>query len=283
MRSLEKLQAIDRRILYLLLALAVAIPLYKPIGLPFTVGAEARDSFNYVEQNIKPGDLVLMSFDMSTGSLPELEPVAIAVMAHLAKKGASIIGIATAPDGPMLAWQIWRPFEKELPYGERFVNLGFLAGGESGLAAFLENPYAVFRQDIRGNLAQNIPMLKGFKDVKDLKMMVSINTGPTGGCSVAQWVRIGFTTHKKAVWIGLNAVMAPGSMPYYRSGQLKGYVAGTRGAGEYEMLLKRPGLAIAGMDAQAMAHALIILFIFLGNIGMFAVKRAKGQRGGVKP
>jgi hypothetical protein len=225
---------------------------------------------------------VLFSFDMSTGSLPELEPIATAALAHLAQKGANIVAVATAPDGPMIAWQLWRPFEKELPYGERFVNLGFIAGGESGLAAFLENPSAVFRQDLRGTPYQNIPMLKGLKDVKDLKMMASVNTGPTGGCSVAAWVRIGFTTHKKAVWIGLNAVMAPGSMPYYNSGQLKGYVAGTRGSGEYEMLLKRPGMAIAGMDAQAMAHVLIIAFIILGNVGMYAARRQKNKGGMAK-
>lgn len=276
----DKLQSIDRRVIYVILAVVVAVPLLVPLGLPFSVGAEVRDSYNYIEKNVQAGDLILFSFDISTGAMPELGPITTGVLAHLAMKGAKIIGVATITDGPMLAWGLWRPFEKELPYGESFVNLGFLAGGESGLGALLDNPSSVFKQDMRGTPIQDIPVMKQFKSVKDLKLMLSVNCGPVGGCSVAQWVRMGYTTHKKPVWIGLNAVMAPGSMPFYRSGQLVGYIAGIRGAAEYEVLVKRPGLATAAMDAQSVAHALIIVFIVLGNVGMIVTRRGKDARGG---
>ncbi len=36
---------------------------------------------------------------------------------------------------------------------------------------------------------------------------------------------------------------------------------------KYEVLVGNPGSATAGMDAQSFSHALIILFIILGNLG----------------
>jgi hypothetical protein len=275
---LEKLQNIDKRIIYLLLALSVAIPLLKPWNLPFSVGAEVRDSYNWIEQNVQANDLVLFSFDISTGAMPELGPITSAVLAHLAKKGARVIGLATMTDGVILGQNLWKPFEKELPYGEKFVNLGFLAGAEPALGAFLENPYGVFKVDaIQGKPIQDLPVMKGFKNVQDLKVLMSVNCGPTEGCSVVQWMRQGFVTNKKPVWIGLNAVMAPGAMPYYRAGQLKGYIAGIRGAAEYENLVNRPALATSAMDAQSASHGLIILFIILGNVGMFYAKKRTAE------
>lgn len=282
MSTYEKLQAIDKRIIYVFLALSIAVPLLFPLGLPFSVGAEVQNSFNWLEKNVQQDDLILFSYDISTGAMPELGPITTAVMAHLANKGTRIVGIATMTDGVMMARQLWEPFAKQLPYGEKFVNLGFLAGGESGLASFLQNPYNVFKTDVDGKAIESMPVMKGFKDVKDIKVMISVNCGPVGGCSIEQWVRQGFVTHKKPVWIGLNAVMAPGSMPYYRSGQLTGYIAGIRGAAEYEKLVGRAGLGTSAMDAQSIAHALIIVFIVLGNVGMLAIKRTKAKGGAIR-
>ena len=43
------------------------------------------------------------------------------------------------------------------------------------------------------------------------------------------------------------------------------------GAAQHEMLVDRPGLGMGGMDAQSIAHLLIIAFIFIGNIAHVAV------------
>ena len=38
---------------------------------------------------------------------------------------------------------------------------------------------------------------------------------------------------------------------------------------EYELLLKRPGLAIAGVDAISMSHLLVIVLVIIGNVAYF--------------
>ena len=41
------------------------------------------------------------------------------------------------------------------------------------------------------------------------------------------------------------------------------------GAAEYEALTGSPGIGTSGMDAQSIAHLVIVLFIVFGNITYF--------------
>lgn len=71
--------------------------------------------------------------------------------------------------------------------------------------------------------------------------------------------------------------MYSGLQHYIRSGQLKGFLGGLRGAAEYELLVGAPGKGCAGMDAQSLGHVTIIVFLILGNIGYFAAKKQRQQ------
>ena len=50
-----------------------------------------------------------------------------------------------------------------------------------------------------------------------------------------------------------------------------------KGAAEYEQLLKKPGSASVGMDAQSITHLLIVLFVVVGNIQYFVSKKKGGE------
>jgi hypothetical protein len=52
-------------------------------------------------------------------------------------------------------------------------------------------------------------------------------------------------------------------------------MGGMKGAAEYEILLGVSGLATSGMDAQSIAHVVIIFFIVFGNVIYFAIRRRK--------
>ncbi len=52
-----------------------------------------------------------------------------------------------------------------------------------------------------------------------------------------------------------------------------------KGAAEYEALVESPGPASRAMDPQAIAHAVIILFIVLGNITYFWERRRMRGKG----
>nr|HPR18554.1 hypothetical protein [Candidatus Cloacimonadota bacterium] len=79
---------------------------------------------------------------------------------------------------------------------------------------------------------------------------------------------------------GVTGVSAPGILPYVnQQKQLTGLLAGLKGAAEYEFLLKSPGTATAGMDAQSLAHLLIIIFIVIGNINYWRAKKEAAKGG----
>jgi hypothetical protein len=71
---------------------------------------------------------------------------------------------------------------------------------------------------------------------------------------------------------GLIATIAPQAEPYLHAGQLKGMLVGLRGAAEYETMMESPGIGVASMDAQSIAHLLIIFFIVIANISYFATR-----------
>ena len=49
-------------------------------------------------------------------------------------------------------------------------------------------------------------------------------------------------------------------MPFVVSKQIQGILAGMPGAAEYESLVGKPGIGTSGMDAQSLAHLIIVLF-----------------------
>jgi hypothetical protein len=63
--------------------------------------------------------------------------------------------------------------------------------------------------------------------------------------------------------------------PYIQSGQLVGLLAGMKGAGEYEQLIEKPGLGLAGMAAQSSVHVAVIVFIILANVFYFIDRRKR--------
>ena len=74
--------------------------------------------------------------------------------------------------------------------------------------------------------------------------------------------------------------------PYLQTGQFIGALMGMKGAAEYEYqvnkLLKEKGyknavnvFAVRGMEANSIAHFLIMLFIIVGNIGYFLSKKRR--------
>jgi hypothetical protein len=81
-----------------------------------------------------------------------------------------------------------------------------------------------------------------------------------------EWVQQVVSRFHVPMVAGVTAVSAPEYYPYLQAGQLHGLLGGMAGAAEYEILVKAPGLATRGMDAQSLAHLFIAFMIILGNL-----------------
>ncbi|HHY17528.1 MAG TPA: hypothetical protein GX524_05580 [Firmicutes bacterium] len=274
----EKILKIDPRVIYFIMLVGVTVPLISPIGLPMTIVDTTVQAYEEVEK-LQPGDRVLMSFDCSPGGAAELEPVAYALLAHFLEKDIKVYGTTSVPEAIALSRRGLEFYEKAgKAYGKDYVNLGYFAGGENAVAALSENFRSVFKADINGTPLDQIEMMQEVKDMNDIDMVVSINSGPGGNATSDVWVRqVAVVYPDVPMILAVTAVMAPGDMPYLQSGQIKGLLGGLRPGAEYEMLLEKPGTAVAMMDAQSAAHITILVFILLGNIAYFATKLNKAS------
>jgi hypothetical protein len=102
----EKLQNLDKRVFYLLMALAIAIPTISPIGLPIDVTKPVQDTYNFVS-NLPDGSKVVIGFDYEPGDEIDLNPIAQAIFHQLASKGIKVVALASFPAGPTFAEDAW--------------------------------------------------------------------------------------------------------------------------------------------------------------------------------
>jgi cytochrome c1 len=262
------LQNVDRRIIYILVFLALAVPLLNPIGLPFSINDAAQHFYDKVDA-LQPGDVVCVSWDYSPSGSAQLDPQGRAVLKHLySKPGIKIVNVSFWPSGPLFN----EKFQKEMEgthdkvYGEDYVNLGYVAGAETAISSFAKDIQATFANDRQGNNVSDIPMMKDIKTAADLDLLVQFGTGTPGVPEVVRQIVTGYGTDFVA---GMNSVSVAGNVPYYNAGQVQGYLNGLRGAAEYEMMLGKPGPATASMDSLSFSHLTVIVFILLGNIAYF--------------
>ena len=275
---IEKLGNTDRRIIFILIALSVIIPLSLRLIFPNPVGAEpSRDMFEYVD-TLPEGSDVLLSFDYDPSTMPELQPMAIAIVTHLMNRDANVVGMALWPQGASLGQDVMSSVADSLGkvQYEDWCNLGYKTGGGIMIVRLGSSMEAVFPTD-RDNLPwEEIPMLEHISDLTSFDLIITLSAGDPG---VPAWVMMAGDRFGVPVGGGCTAVSAPQFYAYLQTGQMVGLLGGLKGAADYETLVGIPdGRAIEGMAPQSIAHLVIMSFIIIGNLAYFSQKR-KGGRG----
>lgn len=271
-------KSIDRRWIYLLIFLGVAFPLIFVIGLPIEITENTQMAYDLID-NTPAGSHVLYSFDYDPASMPELHPMAKAMVRHSIEKKHKIIFTALWPMGVQMIDDIMEQLSAEYPdlvYGEDYVNLGFKVGGIVTIQAMGKNFRSVFPTDANGKKIDNLPIMNNIENYNNISYICSFSAGAPG---IKEWVQIGNDVYKRPVTGGVTGVSAPSILPYVNEQkQLTGLLAGLKAAAEYEKLVGAPALATAGMDAQSLAHLIIIIFIVIGNINYWRNKKKKGDK-----
>ncbi|MDP8267630.1 MAG: hypothetical protein P9L97_02765 [Candidatus Tenebribacter davisii] len=261
-----KSKQIDRRWLFLLIFVGVALPLIFTIGLPIETSKNVQIVYDLVESMPKDSK-ALISFDYDPASMPELHPMAKALLKHCFDKDINVIFTALWPMGVQMAEDIISQLQDQYPnlqYGVDYVNLGFKAGGMITIQSMGKNFRKVFPEDTNGNKIDELPIMDGINNFNNINFVFSLSAGAPG---IKEWVQISHDAYGRPTSGGCTGVSAPAMLPYVNEQkQLTGLLAGLKAAAEYENLLQAPGTATSGMDAQSMAHLIIIIFIIIGNI-----------------
>lgn len=267
----ERLQRIDRRIIFAVLMLVIAWPLVKPLGLPVNVSSETQAAYDLIE-SLTPGSTVLIATSIFPSTQAELEPQTIAMLNHLVKKQAKIVMAPCYPDTPPYLLR-YAEMLKAAGYveGVDYLSLPYMAGEETLYGAMGSDFKKTYEQVPSSQLWDSISSVKSF----------SLIIVPNGGRHPL-YVMAHISTPKNVKMIAsITAVVLPSVQQYFNSGQISGVVSGMNGAAEYEFMVGAPGKALQGMDAQALGHLWIVALVVLGNIGYFATRRGSKKAGGV--
>jgi hypothetical protein len=278
MSVLAKMQAVDRRIIFLVIAAAIIIPMIMPLGLPVKTTKEVESVFNSIDA-LEPGSVILLANDYDPASEPELYPMTLALVRHCFKKDLRVIAMSLWPGAPGIVTRALNVASKEYNKvaGEDYVNLGFKAGAMSVIVTMGQDMHTAFPTVIinqEEKKTSELPVMKGVKTLRDIDYAVDIAAGVPG---IDQWITYGADQYGFKLGAGCTGVMAADYYPFLASKQLDGLMGGLKGAAEYESLVKKPDKATAGMDAQSIAHLAIIAFVILGNIAYFAAGRRKKE------
>lgn len=280
----DRLMNLDRRWVYLFVAIAVILPILLqdfgvPIIIPPYITPETKSVYSFVEK-LQAGDVLFLAIDYDPMAMAELHPVARAILKQCFKKDVKVIISALSQNGPGMAEQLISQTGREYNKvnGVDYVYLGYKPFPAIVIMGMSQNFKLFFPKDYYGNPLESLPMMTKIRNIKETKGVIDVAAG-----SVADyWINEGAGRYNYPLALCVTGVMAADYYPFLNSGQIFGLIGGMKGAAEYEYLAEKGGYmkkeelkATQGMPIQTFAHIVVILFIIIGNVGYFMSKRKK--------
>ncbi len=282
---MKHLQNLDRRWIFLAMAIAVITPILFQVTFPEKPKKMVLDTFNKVEE-LPSGSNVLIAMDYDPASKGELDPMATALICHCCEKGHKLYFICLWPAAPeMIEKAIKKVIESEFPemkYGKDYVNLGYKSGQEGVIVVINTDLRKLYSADEYGTSLDEIEMTKNINNIQEMDLILNISAGQPG---TKEWIQYGpnkkGTEKKVPIAGGCTGVQAPLLYPYYPK-QMIGLLGAIKGAAEYEdALIKtypqydKPKFkeGLRRMAPQLSAHLLMVGLIILGNVIFFLQKK----------
>jgi len=283
MKFLQQLGSLDRRVVYLVLAVSVIVPLVFTFNLRHYVDRSTQRLFDHIDAIPPGGKAVLVSFDYDPQVAAELDPMAEAVLRHCFARGVPVIGMSLYAIGAALGERAFTRVAQECgkQYGVDYCYMGYRPGSMIVVMGLGEDMRGTFRTDHYGTPADSLPLLRNVRNYDDVALLLDL----AGSQVISTWIVYAGVQYHAVVGTGLTAVTAPDYYPYLQTGQLVGMLSGMKGAAEYEQLIvergyhPRKGLASRAMNAISVSHIVTMLLIIMGNIAFLAARRA-GKRDG---
>jgi hypothetical protein len=277
MKFFQALGKIDRKIIFIVLAIVIIIPLLKPFGLISRASSRAEAIFNAVDA-IPPGKPLMISIDFDPGSMPELYPMLTAILRHAMAKDVKVILLGLWLTGMGLGEQALTTVSHEYNkvYGQDYVFLGWKSGVLPVVLGMGEDIKKAYPADYYGTPLESLPMMANIKNYRDIPFFISLSAGTPG---YESWIAYAQSRYGLKIGAGVTAVSAADAYPYLQTGQLTGMLGGMKGASEYEFLVTQKGYtrqfspASQAMDSQSLAHLLILILIVIGNTGYFFTRK----------
>jgi hypothetical protein len=280
------LAQVPRLIIYLVLIVAVAIPILlgKPL-LPHTVEPTLAEEDLYATiEALANNAPVLLAFDYDPSTSGEMEVVAQSLVGQLMDRGARVVIMSLLPAGPATAQSLVDKLAAERTdyadsYGQRYANLGYLPGQAAAVRLVGVSLETAFPHDYFGTPLSDLPVMQGLSNGQDFDLVLELAAAQD---SLRWWVEQAGTPYEIPLGAGVSASVAPLARPYYETEpkQLVGMVAGVQGTAGYEALRSGqaglPDALAARLDSLLAGYAILLLVLLVGNV-VYLTQRGAGR------
>ncbi|MBL9120711.1 MAG: hypothetical protein JNL80_12450 [Phycisphaerae bacterium] len=285
---LKFLEQLDRRVAFLLMGLAVAIPILFPLPLSYKPSPLAQSAFDAIDR-LPDGSKVVFSFDYDPASSGELQPMSNALVYHCARKRHKLYFMALWAPGKTICTEtiatVLLKYRPDAAYGEDYVELGYQSGNEGVIKIAATDLRQQYKTDIKGTPLEAIPMMEGVNNLQAMDLLITISAGYPGS---KEWVQYFSTPFPRTRMItGTTGVQSVSLYPYIPN-QIAGMLGAIKGAAEYETIVNEQypvngkpvpelGEGQRRMGPQLVAHMLMVSLILLGNAIFFMQRKARRE------
>ena len=285
---IDHMLSIDRRIIFVIMGLSVAVTLLFKFEIPIKPGHFSRFYYEEMEK-LKEGEVITIAGVYDPSTSPEIQPMVKATLRHAFRKNAKVVALGLWPQAPALIDRAYRDVLREpefagkgLRYGHDYVNLGYMAGFMLVVKGMNRDIHKTYPRDQYGTPVGDIPLMRRVHNFEDIALSIEYAAGGLAGSPIGSaWVMFAKPVNPRyRVLAASTAVMAAEAYPYLHSGQIKGFLGGLKGGADYESLLNLGidrGDALGYMPAQSVAHIVILIFIVIGNTAFLLDRRRRGR------
>lgn len=315
MSFFEKIQNIDRRILYAILAVCCTLGLFITVEIPTDPDPSSKDLYAAIME-IPQDKTVLVQTDWTNStrgeSMGHFENLMRLLMARKLK---FVFYSAADPIAPQVARTVITRINQErldagleaYQIGEDYLDLGYFPNAEAtntNMGEDLRKAWKDKTTKMPGSDDVDIfksPVLQNVKKIDDAGMMIVVTASASIDVAVQRL--------NKQVKIGsmVTGVVGPSVLPFHQAKQVVGVAVGLKGVYDMEYMMKyginypegeaKPKVALTGAptvgpvpEGKSLARGasyygtlhialtLLILAVVLGNVAMFASRKRKGAR-----
>lgn len=279
----QRLQAIDRRVIYVILLLFIIVPLLVPRlsnKIPIIPSRQSQDFYDTMEKVARdsPNKIVILDGWWSPSTRGENQWQTQAIITHMMKLHLHFAILSFDPQNNTLVQGLADDLapKYDYVYGRDYINWGFRPNAvfTPTVKGLVTDIPGTIKKDKNNKPVGEYPVMAGIKTMKDVGAIVEVT--PTA--SADTWLQLAQGVYKTPFLYAPTAVMAPTYYPYLDSGQISGMLTGVKGAGDYEFLTKSPTVGTSATGALSLVYALLIGLIILGNVGYYVTRR--GEREG---
>ena len=175
----QKLQNVDRRVIYVLMMVVCVYALLNPMGLPISINSTTQMAYDKI-QALQPGDIVWLGYEFSAGGVPELVPAIKATAKMAFEKGARIVSGTMWLEGQNLGGAALREMAdlQGKVYGVDYVQIGYKPGGQVFLERAVDDLWdAAVGIDENGTDLAMLPLMEEVKSMAAFDLIFIYCTG----------------------------------------------------------------------------------------------------------